>query len=195
MRSFGTSSAATRRSAAGAGFLALVGAAVLAMAAAAFACTPSNMVALSATSGNAGTPVGVTGTALSSSEVVVRWNGEDGPVLTRTTPADLKRGNVKFNVPDAAPGYYLVTAVQTEPSGDKLLARATFQVVGAGGQTRSPWDVPQGAPVSQEGPGAGLVMGLALGFAGLSAVGGAGLVLTRGRRRPVAATAASHRQA
>ena len=181
----------TRTATAGTALVALVGAVMLALSAAAFACTPSNLIGLSTTSGGPGTPVGVTGAALLPTEVVVHWNGENGPVLARATPAELKSGAVAFAVPDVAPGYYVVTATQTGSNGNKLLARATFQVLGPASPASSPWPTASQARASNDRSGGGLVLGAALGFAGLALLGGAGMALVAQSRRravPVAVT-------
>lgn len=194
MRSTGTTSTGSKGRTAGA-FLGIVAAAVLALAAVAFACTPSNLVSLSTPVGVPGTAVSVSGSLLSPNDVVVRWNGADGPVLTRATAADFERGALNFTVPDAAaPGYYTVTAVQSDAHGNDIVARAAFQVVGPAGQVVPAQPAAFAAPVSNDPASSGVTLALVFGagLAGLGLLGAGGIVVAgHARRRKVAPVASA----
>lgn len=193
MRIARRTSTGTRGRTAGAAFFGLVTASTMALGVAAFACTPSNTVTLSNQSGAVGERVTANGSSVvPHREVIVRWNGADGPVLATVMPAD---GTVSANfvVPDASPGYYTVLATQSDDRGNQLLGRASFQVVGPAGQgapaqpaafsTPAPADPSSGAP---------LVLALALGAGGLGLMGaGAAVAVGHARRRQVAAVAAT----
>lgn len=193
MRSAGTTSTGSKGRTAGA-FLGIVAAAVLALAAVAFACTPSNLVSLSTPVGAPGTAVSVSGVVLSDNDVVVRWGGAEGPVLARATAADFKRDGFNFSVPDVAPGYYVVTSVQDDAYGNEMIARAAFQVVGPGGQVAPAQPSAFGAPLQNDPASTGLTLALVFGagLAGLGLLGAGGMVVAgHARRRKVAVVASA----
>lgn len=182
-----TSVGSTGRTAAA--FLGVVTAAILALAAVAFACTPSNLVSLSTPVGAPSTAVSVSGSLLSPNDVVVRWNGADGPVLARATAADFERGALNFSVPDVAPGYYTVTAVQKDGVGNDMIARAAFQVVGPAGQVAPAQPAAFSAPAGNDPASTGVTLALAFGagLVGLGLLGAGGTVVVgHARRRKVA---------
>lgn len=166
-------------------FVGLVVAAMLAFAAVAFACTASNLVSLSTPVGAPGTAVSVSGVVLSDNDVVVRWNGADGPVLARATAADFRSGAFNFSVPDVAPGYYVVTSVQDDAHGNEMIARAAFQVVGPGGQVVPGQPAAFGAPVHNDPASTGLTLalGFGAGLAGLGLLGAGGMAAAGNARR------------
>ena len=170
-------------------FSGVVTVAILALGLSAFACTLTNLVSVSTPVGSPGTAVSVSGVVLSKSEVVVRWNGADGPVLARATAADFERGAMNFTVPDVAPGYYVVTMVQDDAQGNDMVARAAFQVVGPAGEVTPATPAAFGAPAPADpASGAPLVLAFGLGLAGLGLLGaGTMVVVGRARRRQVAA--------
>ncbi|HTJ76342.1 MAG TPA: hypothetical protein VL337_13370 [Acidimicrobiales bacterium] len=156
------------------------GAALVMAAATAFACTNLAELNLSSSSGRAGTQLTVTGSAFAkapkNTPVDLHWNGVNGPVLATVTPdAAGAIGPLPLTIPaDAAPGYYVVVATQTEiatglnPWG--LPTRAGFQVLGPG-------DTPAGVPAAVS-TGANSGSGVSGGFVALSiALGVSGLLL------------------
>lgn len=162
---------------------------VLAFAGVSFACVPPT-VRFSPDSGAPGTDVAITGSARVEHEIVFRWNADDGPILARATPAGSKV-TATFRVPDAEPGWYLVTAVQPGNFNNTLLARTAFQVAGAGGET------PTAKPGALSGPGlaapsSGSVLPFVLVLATVAVLGSAAVIALGRRRRLVPQTDLDH---
>ncbi|MBW3613697.1 MAG: hypothetical protein KY439_00080 [Actinobacteria bacterium] len=105
----------------------------LALATPAFACVPPALI-LRPDAGAPGTAVTVTGSARVQKEIAFHWNGTNGPVLARVTPTNSKF-SATFTVPDAVPGYYLVTAVQPGNFDNTFVVRASLQVLAPDGET------------------------------------------------------------
>src|SRR6478672_13325795 len=114
--------------------------------AAAFACTNLATLNLSSTAGKANDSVTVTGSSFkvnsanvsASDPVVLRWNGTEGTQLASVVPD--KAGNISatFAIPDGQPGYYVIVATQKDAKGVDAYgtpARASFQILGANGQS------------------------------------------------------------
>ena len=143
--------------------------------------------------------VTVTGSSFSTrapvADVVLRWNGVDGPELARVQPD--KAGNISatFAVPESQPGYYVLTATQKDERGIDTYgtpARASYLVLDANGQNVTP---PATAPAAtgvtpESGSGGIVALTVGLGVLGL-ALFGAGFIafLRQARRAPEAATA------
>ncbi|HVM52472.1 MAG TPA: hypothetical protein VM262_04700, partial [Acidimicrobiales bacterium] len=113
--------------------------------AAAFACTNLATLNLSSTAGKGGDSVTVTGSSFrvasatsNPGDVVLRWNGVEGTELARVVPD--KAGNISatFAIPQGQPGYYVIVATQKSAAGVDAYgtpARASFQILGANGQS------------------------------------------------------------
>lgn len=180
--------------------LAVIALAVIGVAGVAVACTPKlEQFALDPPAASSGEPVTVSGTAAPMSEVTLRWNSLDGPVLATvdTTTADFSE---TIRVPDdAEPGVAYVIA---EPEGNTDVARAAFEVTGgeqATTATQSAWDLSQDpttadtvpSPAGLTAPVAAGVGLLTLGVVGLFA--GATVATVQTRRAPARAPAANRR--
>ncbi|MGH9152218.1 MAG: hypothetical protein ACRD03_07460, partial [Acidimicrobiales bacterium] len=76
----------------------------------AWACTPSaHLVPISPATGEVGSRITVAGRAFHAAEVAIHWGGADGPLLATATGPSF---SVPVTVPPAAPGVYLVVAIQ-----------------------------------------------------------------------------------
>ena len=155
----------------------LTGATMVVAAAAAFACTNLAELNLSSSSGQAGSQVTVTGSAFAraprNTPVDLHWNGVNGPVLATVTPdAAGAIGPMTLTIPtDAAPGYYVVVATQTEvatglnPWG--LPSRAGFQVLGPGVEPAAAASAVSTGSSSSDVSGGFIALSVALGVSGL----------------------------
>lgn len=164
------------------------------LAGAVWACTPQpEQFALDTAAASRGEPVTVSGKTVPLSEVAIRWNSLDGPVLATV---DTRTGEFSetIEVPaDAEPGVAYVIA---EPEGNGGIARAAFEVTGGESATtpsESAWNLAQdptmtdtsASPAGMTAPvaaGAGM---LSLGLVGL--LGGATVATVQQRRVPVPA--------
>lgn len=183
---------------------AVLGAALAAAAgiSAALACTSLATLNVSQPTGVAGTNLTITGSSFSTlasgaSAVSIRWNGVDGPVLAQVAPDASGSISATVAVPqNVEPGYYVITATQTEKAGGPAFgtpARMAFLVTANGstspaqqgaGQTAAAPPSPSGLSI-----GAGTVGILALlGVIGLALfVLGAASFIGTYRRVPAAA--------
>ncbi|GAC1334013.1 MAG: hypothetical protein NVSMB17_15170 [Candidatus Dormibacteria bacterium] len=155
----------------------------------ALGCIPIATLSLSQGSAAPGTQLTATMQQANSKAgpVTLHWNSVDGPVLASAVPAETGL-SVTFTVPESPPGTYIVVATQdlkTDVATWGMPARAAFTVSGADGQSAAPPQAsatrPEARPtglVSAGGPGAGVLVLVALGVAavGLMAVGAAVLV-------------------
>lgn len=146
----------------------------------AFACTALATLNLSEASGPAGTEITATGSSFASvdagsSAVSIRWNGVEGPVLAQVVPDASGAISAKFKVPaNLEPGYYIITATQTEKSGAPAWgtpAKIAFQVVGPGGAVTNPQGEAQGVAQSPANSGFGAGAGTLGLLAGLGVLG------------------------
>ena len=170
--------------------------------AAAFACTNLATLNLSSPTGKPGDSVTVTGSAFRAAsatslfgDVVLRWNGIEGPELTRVTPDAVGNISATFAIPDGQPGNYVVMAVQKDAKGTNAgatPARASFQILGGSGQpVPTPAVSSAGSTVASSPSSSGIVaLTVGLGTLGL-ALFAAGFVafLRQARRRDVPITA------
>lgn len=139
------------------GKVSLLGAAVVAAVAilggaAAFACTNLATLGTSASTAKPGGSVTVTGSSFAApaegaaaSPVVIHWGKVEGPVLASLVPDATGAINGSVNVPEAAPGHYVLVATQVDDKGENQFgtpARISLEVVGPSGES-----VP--APVTQ----------------------------------------------
>lgn len=125
--------------------------------AAAFACTNLATLSASAPTAKPGGPVTVTGASFAApadgaaaSPVVFHWSKADGPVLATFVPDARGAVTGTFNVPDAAPGHYVVVATQVDDKGENQFgtpARIPLEIVGPTGAS-SPAPVTQPATSS-----------------------------------------------
>jgi len=133
--------------------------------------------------GSAGTlrtEITATGSSFSSVEggssaVAIHWNGVDGPILAQVTPDASGAISAKFKIPaNLEPGYYIITATQTEKSGAPAWgtpAKIAFQVVGPGGAVANSQGEAQGVAQSPANSGFGAGAGTVGLLAGLGILG------------------------
>ena len=171
--------------------------------AAAFACTNLATLNLSSTAGKAGDSVTVTGSSFrvnsanvaASDPVVLRWNGTEGTELARVQPD--KAGNISatFEIPEGQPGYYVIVATQKDAKGVDAYgtpARASFQILGANGQSVVTPAVSSAGSTVASSPSSSGIIALTVGLGALGlALFGAGFVafVRQARRRDVPVTA------
>lgn len=109
---------------------------VVGVASAAFACQVLATLSLSPSSGPAGTTVTATGSNYgSTTEVVLRLDTRDGPVLARGYALPGVGLRLNFTIPaGTSPGYHTILATQYTMSGAPQAGtpgRAVFEVTGA----------------------------------------------------------------
>jgi hypothetical protein len=183
-------------------FTAAAAASVIA-GAAAFACTNLATLNLSSTAGKAGDQLTVTGSSFRVARagqadpgaVVLHWNGVEGSELARVTPD--KAGNISasFAVPEGQPGYYVIVATQKNAQGIDAYgtpARASFQILGANGQSVVTPAVSSAGGTVASSPSSSGIIALTVGLGALGlALFGAGFVafVRQARRRDVPVTA------
>ena len=170
--------------------------------AAAFACTNLATLNLSSTAGKAGDSITVTGSSFRvgsgstpTDPVVLHWNGTTGAELARVVPD--KAGNISatFNIPEGQPGYYVIVATQQDAKGVDAYgtpARASFQILGANGQSVVTPAVSSAGSTVASSPSSSGIIALTVGLGALGlALFGAGFVafVRQARRRDVPVTA------
>ncbi len=169
---------------------------VLAMAAGAWACTNLASLNISSTSGTPGTRLDISGTAYATkggSDVVVKWDSANGPVLTTIKPDAAGTIHGSVTVPaDAKPGPHVLLAMQdyTDSKGVTTAAygtpaRASFLVGATPAATpATEAGVTSAAPAETSGASNGLIaLTIALGVGGLALFGAGLAVLARQARR------------
>lgn len=132
-------------------------AAAVAVAGAAWACTPYAAISVSPQQGPAGSQLTVEGRAFRNSHAVeIRWGSADGPVLATATGPSF---SAPVTVPDADPGVHTIVALQRTSHGSATGGRgaAQFEVTeaaAAAGQSPAPapGQAPAPAPAAQEPP-------------------------------------------
>lgn len=104
--------------------LVAIGAFIVGLGAAAFACANLATLNLSIGSGWPGTTITFTGagfavprasTGLTPTPVAVHWEWEDGPVIADVVPDRYGSISAQFVVPEARPGTYIIVATQKTP--------------------------------------------------------------------------------
>ena len=171
-------------------------AALVVTAATAWACTNLASLNISSTSGAPGTRLDISGTAYATkggSDVVVRWDSLNGPILTTVKPDAAGTIHGSVTVPaDAKPGPHILLATQdyTDSKGVTTAAygtpaRASFTVGAAPAATPvSEAAVTSAAPAEPSGTSGGVIaLTIALGVAGLALFGAGLAVLARQTRR------------
>ncbi|MDP9386746.1 MAG: hypothetical protein M3Q48_02170 [Actinomycetota bacterium] len=170
----------------------------------AYACTNLATLNISSATGNPGDVVTLTGSSFAvpkasdtnqtPTPVVLHWNGVDGPELARTAPDGAGNISTTFTVPQSSPGYYVIVASQRDEKGDKYgtPARASFQILGPGGQAAIQQPATQlPATLAAEPSSSGMVaLTIGLGILGLALFAAGFTAFARqARRRDVPATA------
>lgn len=183
------------------GSVAVLGVVIGVGGAAAFACITPASLTLSTASGRPSDVITVSGSSFRLPEnattgVQIRWHTPDGRVLAEVRPDDAGTFTTTITVPDGPPGYYVVTAVLRDASGNDAPGtpgRALFEVRGA----PAPSAPPAVARTFTPSAGASNSFPLAL-VVGLGAVGlvlfTAGFVAVVRDRRGKAATPAAVRR-
>jgi hypothetical protein len=104
--------------------LVAMGAFIVGLGAAAFACANLATLNLSTGSARPGTTITFTGagfavprasTGLTPTPVVVHWESEGGPVIAEVVPDRYGSLSAQFTVPEARPGTYIIVATQKTP--------------------------------------------------------------------------------
>lgn len=135
-----------------------IGALLAGVGASAFACVGLATLSLSSNNARPGATITFTGagfavprasTGLPPTPVVVRWQGDGGPVLAEVTPDRYGSISASFTVPEVTPGTYVILGLQrtaravagaapdTPPvyfSEPGTPARASFEVLAPGGR-------------------------------------------------------------
>ncbi len=182
-------------------FFGAVAVATILAGAVAFACTNLATLNLSSPTGNVGDTVTVTGSSFRvakdgpSNPVLLHWNGADGPVLAQAVPD--KAGNISasFAIPEGQPGYYVIVATQRNAQGVDEYgtpARASFQILGPGGQSvvQQPGTQAPTGVVSDPSSTGIIALTVGLGALGLALFGAGFTAFVRqARRREAPATA------
>lgn len=157
------------------GFVGL--AAILALGAIAWACTPSAyLYPVSPNAGMAGTEVTVRGGQFGNGPVEIRWRSENGRLLTSALGPHF---TAKVTIPDRPEGVHYLVAVARDPADpSRILARRAeaFEITSNPGSdaraTASLWGEAKQPPADDRGSMATLVgtVGLALAAAGAALV-------------------------
>ena len=133
-----------------------IAAAVIGLAAVAFACVPQGSISLSPSSGAVGTNVTVTGSNFTSGTDVKVWFGGVGKqqVGSAVTRAD-RTWTMTFQVPASANGRTVVSATQADANGAVgSPANALFNVTTPGGVAPTPAPNVQQEPANADGAAA-----------------------------------------
>ena len=118
----------------------------------AFACTNISTLNISDSSGRPGSTVLVTGTSFGNSSptgrrtstplpVRIRWNGSEGQTLAEVLPDTAGNISASVTIPAAAPGHYVIFAVQQDADGYHMYgtpARIAYQVLTPDGRPAPP---------------------------------------------------------
>ncbi len=174
-------------------------------AAAAYACTNLATLNVSSATGNPGDVVTITGSSFAVAKatetptpVVLHWNGAEGPELAQAVPDSAGNVSMTFAVPQGSPGYYVLVATQRDAKGDKYgtPARASFQILGPGGQAVAPQPGSQAqAAVASEPSSSGMIaLTVGLGVLGLALFAAGFTAFVRQARRREVPTAAPVRR-
>ena len=121
-------------------------------AAGAFACTNISTLNISDSSGRPGERVLVTGTSFGNSSptgrrttaplaVRIRWNGSEGATLAEVLPDGAGNISASITIPDAAPGRYVVFAVQQDADGYHMYGtpgRIEYEILTPDGRSAPP---------------------------------------------------------
>ena len=145
----------------------------------AFACTNISTLNISDSSGRPGSTVLVSGTSFGNSSptgrrtttplpVRIRWNGTDGETLGEVLPDAAGNISASVTIPAAAPGHYVIFAVQQDADGYHMYgtpARIAYQVLTPDGRPAPPVAVAPTESTGSRGPDLPLAL-VALGTFG-----------------------------
>jgi hypothetical protein len=173
------------------GFVAVTGSAVAVTGAVSFACITPASVNLSTASGKVGDVLTVTGSSFSmpanaTTGVQIRWKSPEGPLLSEVRPDDAGNFKTTITIPDGPPGYYVITAVLKDASGNDVPGtpgRALFEV-----RTEAAAPAPEPAAptftpsAGSDGSTFPLALVIGLGVVGLVLFAGGFLAVARFRR-------------
>lgn len=104
--------------------LVAIGAFIMGVGAAAFACASLATLNLSIGSGRPGTTITFTGagfavpragTGFTPTPVAVHWESEEGPIIAEVVPDRYGSISAQFTVPETRPGTYIIVATQKTP--------------------------------------------------------------------------------
>ena len=170
-------------------------AAVLAWAAAAFACTNLATMTVSSPSGHPGDTITLVGTSFpvpragstaTATPVVLRWRASDGPILATVVPDRTGSISASFQVPPSEPGHAVIIGLQKRETANPdrpdappfvqdepgTPARASFRVL-APGEKAPPARLPGGvAATTGEGTTALIVLMVLFGAVAMSLFAG-----------------------
>lgn len=157
--------------------LVLAAAFLLALAGAAWACTPRpENFALDTMAAAGGEQVTASGSVPSTQPVALRWNGITGPVLATATPTTDGTFSTTFEVPENAESgvAYVIADVRDDSTG---VARAALEITGGeqASATHTAWDVSPGDTMTHTAPIPGGLTAPLMAGAGLLTLGMAGL--------------------
>ncbi len=185
-------------------------AALVALAATAYACTNMAQLNISSARGRPGDVITITGSSFGvvcvcgpsqpPTPVKIRWNGINGEVKAEMMPDKAGTLSAAFTVPDAKPGYYVIVATQRDDvyhiDAAGTPARATFEVLGANGESVVGTDVLASADLAGDPETSSGLIGLTIGLGalGLALFAGGSIAVLRQaatRKRQVAAKVTS----
>ena len=125
---------------------------VMGVAATAFACTNISTLNISDSAGRPGAAVVITGTSFGNSSptgrrtttplpVRIRWGGTEGQTLAEVLPDAAGNISASVTIPEAAPGQYVIFAVQQDADGYHMFgtpARIANEVLTPEGRSAPP---------------------------------------------------------
>ena len=120
--------------------------------------------------------------------VVLRWNGVEGTELASVLPDRAGNISATFAIPEGQPGYYVIVATQKDAKGVDAYgtpARASFQILGANGQSVvTPAVSSAGSTVASSPSSSGIIaLTVGLGALGLALFGAGFVAFVRQARR------------
>lgn len=185
-------------------------AALIALAATAYACTNLAQLNLSSPRGRPGDRITITGSSFGvvcvcgpsqpPTPVKIRWNGINGEVMAEMMPDKAGTLSAAFTVPDTKAGYYVIVATQRDDvyhiDAAGTPARATFEVLGRNGESVVGNDTLGSADLATDTSTSSALVGLTIGLGvlGLALFAGGSVAVVRqvsARKRQVAARVTS----
>lgn len=125
----------------------------------ALACTPTAHIDVSPARAEPGTTIRVNGSLFQAgaAAVEVRWGGAQGDLMARSPVGEDGRFSASVTVPRAAPGHYIVAAIQSLDDGSYKRSSAAFEVPGQPATVQRPTESASGgeaAPEAAQAPAA-----------------------------------------